>query len=129
MSPDTLPSQFRLARSMSYISDHDGYKLGAVIYRKKKPIGLGYNHNVKTHPLMKRYHVRHSFRIHAELNAILSVRHKHDLTDCTLVVYRETKKGDLALSKPCEECTKIIKSFGIKEIRYTTAEGWSKEKM
>jgi deoxycytidylate deaminase len=67
--------------------------------------------------------------IHAEASAILSCRHKNDLAGSTIVVYRSTKDGCLALAKPCEACTKLMKIYGIKRVIYTKDNTWYEEKV
>ena len=37
-------------------------------------------------------------------------------------------KGDMAMAKPCSECIIIINLVGIKNVYYTTEDGWKHEK-
>lgn len=127
MSPNVLPDIFNLPKMISYESNHK-FKLGCVIFRKKKPIAMGFNQVEKTHPMMLRYQVKHSLRTHAELQALLGVRWDVDLSKCLLVVYREKKDGSLGDSKPCPTCQKIIRSMGIRNVMYTTEFGFAREK-
>ena len=40
-----------------------------------------------------------------------------------LFVIRFQKNGNIAISKPCNECTKLIKSLKLKKVWYTDREG------
>lgn len=42
---------------------------------------------------------------------------------CTLYVARVTRDGFWAMSKPCSNCQKIIRSKRVKKVYYTIAEG------
>lgn len=127
MLPDSLPNIFNVARKISYESSHK-YRMGAAILRKKKLLSLGFNQNIKTHPIMKQFNSNRSEKIHAELQALLGVRWDVDLSKCVLVVYRENKHGHIAMAKPCAACKKIIISMGIKTVMYSTDVGFAKEK-
>jgi len=41
------------------------------------------------------------------------------LKKCYLVVVRVDKNGNLAYSKPCKACQKLIDSVGLKKVEYT----------
>lgn len=120
-----LPSYFRLAKEASKYSDHHSHKLGSVILLKNKPIAVGTNERYKTHPIMKKYSSLKT--IHAELSAILSVKNKQSLEGATMVVYRQKKNGTTALSRPCNICEQILKSFKFGKIIYTTENGYNVE--
>ena len=61
--------------------------------------------------------------LHAESVAIMRAipRHHNILHKCELWVCRTNKFNKF--SKPCQMCTKIIKTFGIKIIHYTLDDG------
>ncbi len=109
-----FPSLFRLAKSVSKLSQHPRHKLGAVLVVKGKPISVGHN-QYKTHPEAK------YTGLHAEIQALKSSG-KNVIRGSTMFVYREKKDGSLGLSKPCKDCMKELKKFGIKWICYTTEE-------
>jgi deoxycytidylate deaminase len=65
---------------------------------------------------------------HAEVNAILQIRHKIDLTGTKMWVARLTKPDltetcpkvpEIAMTAPCKTCKKIIKMHGIYRVYYT----------
>ncbi|MGH7974895.1 MAG: deaminase [bacterium] len=103
---------FDLARKVSKLSDHKRFSLGAVIVNGSKIISVGTN-KVKTHP--KSTHPYNS--LHAEMAAILAA--KQDISKCELYVYRETKNGTRATSKPCIYCQVMINEAGIKTVYYS----------
>lgn len=117
-----------LARNASKSSDHHSHSLGCAVFtRRGRVLSVGCNKLTRTHPLIKRFHAHRT--IHAEMDAILSVRHKHDLNGTYLLVYRENKSGMLAMARPCDTCIAIIKLFGISRIFYTTEQGLKQEKL
>lgn len=111
------------------MSNHPRFKVGAVIVQRNKLISAGANQN-KSHPIQKRYDRERNFKTHhnchAEVRAILNSR-SSSLAGCTLYCYRETKNGNLACSRPCPSCLKMIKDYGIKTICYTTVKGFYRE--
>lgn len=122
-----LLNKFKPAIEARENSDHPVYKIGAALYYKNKLLSKGYNLVRKTHPIMVELGSKKT--THAELMAILKVRHKIDLTGCTMVVYREDKEGNPAKAKPCEYCQELLKQYGVKYTIYTTETGWKKEKL
>ena len=102
------------------------HKHGAVIYYNGYIIGCGFN-LLLTHPIVRHYSENKT--LHAEMVAILRVRNKHLLRNATLYVARINKRGQLMNSKPCETCMKMIRSFGIRAIKYTDSNGkWIHDK-
>lgn len=113
---------FDLAKKISKLSNHEHHKLGSVIVRGSKIVSVGTN-NIKTHPKS-----RHPFfSLHSETAAILLA--KQDLRSCEIYVYRETKAGIPAMSRPCIYCLPLIKESGIKEVHYSTNGSYKTEKI
>ena len=111
---------FQIAKAASKHSDHPAHQLGAVIVKGNKIISVGFNKN-KTHTKSN-----HAWkRLHAELCAIIKA--KQDLTGSSIYVYRETKNGNLGLSRPCPSCMEAIQEAGINKIYYTTDTGYNGE--
>ena len=52
-----------------------------------------------------------------------------DFSKVKLYVYREHKNGVKALARPCPACQKMIKDMGIKEVWFTTENGFGYEWM
>ena len=125
---------FNIAKEMSKLSDWPKEHLGCVITCGSKIISSGYNEK-KTSPLQKELHAirftedtAHSN--HSEVNALKPLIHRKDINFkyCSVYVYREHKNGNLALSRPCKSCMKLIKDLGIKKIYYTIENGYAEEK-
>lgn len=123
---------FDIAKAVAATSEHRRTHIGAVIINKKQVLSVACNSN-KSHPLQKQLN-RLRFRpmdtaqnsIHAELLAILRCN-TDDLTGASIFVYREDKKGNIAMCRPCKACMAEIKKVGIKSIYYTTYDGFCKE--
>lgn len=107
-----IPGFFKLAKHISQLSTHNRCHLGAVIVSNGKPIGVGFNKG-KSNP-----HAPYC-GLHAEISAIRNSG-RTDLKGCTIFVYRETKRGVIAIAKPCKNCEQILKSMFIKRVFYTT---------
>jgi deoxycytidylate deaminase len=109
-----------LAKAIAEKGEHKQHRLGCVIEKSGKVIGVGWNRN-KTHPKSL-----HPFKmVHAEFDAILGVP-KWKLTGSIAYVYRQHKSGRKALAKPCKYCYKCLSDAGIQKVLYTTNEdSWS----
>lgn len=127
---------FNLARAISKESTFEKIKIGCVIVNKKEVISVGTN-TPKSHPVQMIYNTKYyrdrykdgmffHHYIHAEIRAILNAE-RQDLTGCSLYTYRETFNGEIANSRPCPACMKMIKNVGIKKIYYTTKDGYCEE--
>src|SRR5574344_58372 len=126
---------FDKAKNVSYLSDFKQTHIGCIAIYKKQIIGVGYNAN-KTHPLQFIYNkyrnlkwngIQPKAKLHAEMMCILSIKDLDvDFTKVKLFVYREDKNRNLALSRPCNACMRAIRDLGIKEINYTTYNGYEK---
>lgn len=97
----------------------------AVVY-KGDIVAFGQN-SWKTHPFQSKYskHEKSVF-IHSETHAIYNALKKltvEELKKCTLYVLRLNKHGVICHSKPCEGCSKCIRTFGIKQCFYTSEAG------
>ncbi len=104
---------FEIAKKLSIKAEYH-HKIGAVVVKKNKIVGLGFNKPSKTHPQSN-----HPFKtIHAELDAILD-SDKDDLIGATIYVYREHKNGHPASAKPCPHCQELIKRYKLKKVCYT----------
>ncbi len=122
-----LPAIFKPAIEASRYSDHPNHKMGAAIYYKNKFLSAGHNLVAKTHPIMVQLNSKKT--THAELAAILKIRHKQDLNGTTIAVYRANKQGELALARPCPVCRELLRLHGVKWIVYTTPHGYTKERL
>ena len=92
------------------------FRLGAILVHKNSIVSVGMN-SYKTHPLMAA-RTEWPF-LHAEQHAII----RAGVDNCEgldLYVARVLKNNELALSKPCDVCAKLIKNVGIKNVYYST---------
>lgn len=84
-----------------------------------------HSNDCKTSPIAKMYGSRWE-RLHAE-HAVL--RGVDDGSKGKLFVYRETKNGRLAFSRPCEFCLPFLRKKKIKKVCYTTPDGYAWERL
>jgi deoxycytidylate deaminase len=107
---------------ISQKGEHPQHKLGCIIAKKGKVVGLGFN-QLKTHPKSP-----HPFgSIHAEFSAILGVD-PGELHGATAYVYRQYKSGQPALAKPCKYCERVLRDCGISSVVYTVSDGFKEER-
>lgn len=127
---------FKHARNIAKMSDYPRHKIGCIVVYDNKIIGMGFN-SKKTHPLQKVYNVERfscdntPHCMHAEVHALAGLIHNKAINwkKVSIYNYRETKDGCLAMSKPCPSCMKLIKDLGIKDIYYTSNDGYVYEKI
>lgn len=127
-----------MAKEVSKQSNFRQHHLGAVVIYKGSLLASGYNSN-KTSPMAKRYNRERGFdveascstnSIHAEMAALNKIKYLDiDFSKVKLYIYREHKNGVKAMARPCPACQKMIKDMGIKEIWYTTENGFGYEYM
>lgn len=129
-------SFFKVAHDEMNKSDYSGSaRVGCAVYYKGSLLARGHNTD-KTSPLQKQYN-RYRFpendtpsKNHAELAALKKIRYLDiDFSQVEVYTYREWKNGRLAESRPCPSCMAFIKKLGIKNIKYTTRDGFAEEKL
>lgn len=94
------------------------FKHGAVIRKSGKTISVGINHNVNDPKYLDDETAAIHAAVHAEVAAMNACR-KVDLNGATIYVARVLKTGDPRMSKPCENCQKVLKARGVKKVYYT----------
>lgn len=108
-----------LAVESANMSTHH-YKVGCVIFDKKKILSTGYNSSLKAakklHPKFQKW----PGSIHAEAHAILSA--KTDLNKSSMLVIRLNNANQFRMAKPCDWCNKYINFVGIKKVYYSISE-------
>lgn len=128
---------FQIAKDISQLSDYRNgrCRLGCVLVHKNRIISSGCNSN-KTSPLQGRYNKyrgisdEYPSKLHAETAAIKPLLNSEiDWSSVHLYLYREHADGSLALSRPCKSCMALIKDVGIREIHYTTEDGYATEQL
>ncbi len=108
-----ISSMFRLAKNISKLSQHR-YPMGAVIVKNGNVISVGEN-QLKTHTKAWRN------GLHCEIKAIMCSG-KYDLQGSNIFVYRENKKGEISMAKPCKDCQRILKEKGFKWMYFSVPE-------
>lgn len=125
-------SFFEAAKVVSTMSDFDKVHIGCIVTDAHRIISSGCNSN-KTHPLQKqlnkeRFDLDSHHTLHAEVAALLPLMKEDiDFSKVKIYTHRNYKDGRLAMSRPCKSCMKLIKDLGIKEICYTTTDGYAFE--
>lgn len=126
---------FEKARQAALISDYKKIHIGCIAVYQNNVIGIGCNCN-KTHPTQKFYNRYRKLsdsmlpKLHAEINCINSIKHLDiNFSKVKLYIYRIRKDQPYGLSKPCHSCMAAIKDLGIKDIYYTSNDGYIHEKI
>ena len=126
---------FNKARHVASISDYKKQHIGCVAVYQGQVIGLGCNCN-KTHPTQKfynKYRIKSDNmlpKLHAEISCINQIKHLDiNFSKVKLYIYRIRKDQPFGLSRPCPSCMAAIKDLGIRDIYYTTNNGFSYEKL
>ena len=125
---------FNKARQVANISDYKKQHVGCVAVYQGQVIGLGCNTN-KTHPIQKfynKYRIKSDNmlpKLHAEISCINQIKHLDiNFSKVKLYIYRIRNDQPFGLSRPCPSCMAAIKDLGIRDIYYTTNDGFSYEK-
>lgn len=109
---------FQLAQKLSRKSCYH-HRVGAVVVKKNKILGIGFNKPYKTHPRSTNAYKT----IHAELDAILESS-KEDLIGADIYIFREGSGNTPRLAKPCTHCDLLLKEVGIKNVFYSVDGGF-----
>lgn len=127
---------FKYAKNMAKMSEFNKFKVGCIIVYKNKIIGQGYNSD-KTHPLQQLYNQLRfeddgvsPHKLHAEMHALIPIRNLDiDWNKVSVYIYRikKSNKNGFGMARPCLSCMGLIKELGIKEINYTTEDGFANE--
>ena len=138
LSEARINHYFNLAHNACFYSDSPRTRLGAILVYKNKILSIGWNQN-KTSPLQKSLNRERGYDVeasnayntlHAEVNCLLKVKDLDiDWGKTSIFVYRIKKNGDSGLARPCKGCQALIKSLGIKNVYYSTDDGWGYERM
>ena len=126
---------FKKARKVALVSDYEKIHVGCVAVYQGQIIGIGCNCN-KTHPMQKVYN---KFRedsdsllpkLHAEINCINQLKHLNiNFSKVKLYIYRTRNDQPYGMARPCPSCMAAIKDLGIKDIYYTTNNGYAYERI
>lgn len=126
---------FDKARQVATVSDFYKIHIGCVAVYKGNIIGIGCNCN-KTHPVQKRYNRYRKQsnsmlpKLHAEINCINQIRNLDiNFSKVHLYIYRIRRDQPFGMSRPCPSCMAAIKDLGIRNIYYTTNDGYAYERL
>ena len=128
-------SFFEAAAAVSRTSEFPRVHIGCVVTNGNHRIISSGCNSTKSHPLQKKYNkerfeedTQHS--LHAEVDALLPLlKEDIDFSKVELYTYRELADGTMAMSRPCPSCMKLIKDLGIRNIYYTTQDGYAHEEI
>lgn len=127
---------FLKARHAAILSDYHNQHIGCIAVYCGKIIGIGYN-SEKTHPIQKYYNKYRNknnkiftAKLHAEINCINNIRHLDiNFKKVKLYIYRVLVDKPCGMSRPCPSCMAAIRDLGIRNIYYTTDDGYTSEKL
>lgn len=126
---------FDKARQAVMVSDYYKTHIGCVAVYQGTIIKIGCNSN-KTHPIQKKYNKYRKPsdsmlpKLHAKINCISSIRHFDiNFSKVRLYIYRIRKDQPFGLFRPCPSCMAAIKEFGVRDIYYTTNDGYVHERI
>lgn len=126
---------FNKARNIASISDYKKQHVGCIAVYQGQVIGLGCNCN-KTHPTQKFYNKYRKQsdsmlpELHAEINCINQIKHLDiNFSKVKLYIYRICNDQPFGLSRPCPSCMAAIKDLGVRDVYYTTNDGYAYEKL
>ena len=126
---------FEKARQIANISDYNRIHVGCVAVYHGQIIGIGCNTN-KTHPAQKFYNRYREPsdtmlpKLHAEISCISQIKNLDiNFSKVKLYIYRIRKDQPFGLARPCPSCMAAIKDLGIRDVYYTTNDGYAYEKL
>lgn len=129
---------FMKAKRVAGTSDYYKTHVGCVAVYQGQVIGIGCNCN-KTHPLQKYYNRFRDIhcngfealpKLHAEINCLNSIRHANiNFAKVKLYIYRARKDQQFGMSRPCPSCMAAIRDLGIRDIFYTSNNGYIYERI
>lgn len=93
------------------------HRVGAALFRGKTLIGIGWNTS-KTHPES----CGDANTMHAEFSCLIGQR-RDQTAGTILYVVRLTRAGRVGISKPCNDCHRLILASGIKRVYYIDSDG------
>lgn len=138
LSERRIAHYFELARNACYYSDCKRTRLGCIAIYKNKILSVGWNQE-KTAPMQKELNKMRDFdpnasdvknTLHAEVNCLMKIKDMDvDWGKVNLFVYRIKKDDKSGMARPCNGCMSLIRSLGIRNIFYSTDNGWAYERI
>lgn len=95
------------------------HNITAIIYDKRnRPLSVGYNSYVKTHPLQAKAAILagepHKVYLHAEIAAIIKLPYTSKDKAHIIRVFRYNKYGKPMNAKPCAVCQGLLSQMNLK---------------
>ena len=133
MLSNTDYKYFDKAHQIATISDYKKTHVGCVAVYQGQVIGLGCNCN-KTHPVQKKYNrYRKDLmlpKLHAEISCLNQIKHLDiNFSKVKLYIYRIRKDQPFGMARPCPSCMAAIRDSRVRNIFYTTNDGYAHEKL
>ncbi len=91
-------------------------KFAAIIMHRNKVVAYGYNYvtDISSKNAGCCYEPnKHS--VHAERHAIMNVKNKAILRECSIVIFKITYSGIVKECRPCEMCKKLLNKYQLKQ--------------
>ncbi len=99
-------------------------RVGAVLLRKSKLVSTAVNLEQKSHPLQaklaEKVGLSEKIYLHSEIHALIKAKEDAD----TIIVARVNTQDKLRMAKPCPICALALEQSGVKNIYYSTNEGF-----
>jgi tRNA(Arg) A34 adenosine deaminase TadA len=99
-------------------------RVGAVLIRKSKLVSTAVNLEQKSHPLQaklaEKVGLGEKIYLHSEIHALIKAKEDAD----TIIVARVNTQDKLRMAKPCPICSLALEQSGVKNIYYSTNEGF-----
>lgn len=93
------------------------------LVRRNKIISIGWNKAFQTHPIAAKF--GHRFNcIHSELDVINNFPYPFRMLPLYTLINVRVKYKSLRISHPCLKCINMLKFFGLKDVIYSTDQGY-----
>jgi deoxycytidylate deaminase len=122
---------------MAEMSDFHRAPVGCVAVIGNKVVATGFSQQ-RTHPMQRYYNRFRDFngqtnitaKLHAECAMLSSFRHLNiEFSKADVYIYRICRSRDAGLAKPCLSCEMALRSAGIKNVYYTSDDGFCHDKI
>jgi hypothetical protein len=121
MNCKVLMKCLKIAKELNNETNSDTRHFSFLV-RKNSINSVGYNYITKTHPIAFKLGYKWPTQ-HSELSAILNFSGK-EISDYYMINFRFDKMGNLALSKPCKGCQRLLRYYNIGKVVYSTGCGF-----
>ena len=139
MNSSRIEHYLSLAENACVFSDNTRTRVGCVVVYRNSVISVGWNPENKEHPIQKKYNeLRGSYtktpkftdRVHAEVMALARIKYMFiDWSRVSVFVCRILKDGTREMARPCQACQGYMRKLGVRDVYYTTSNGYSYERL